>query len=294
LGGGLKTPQNFAKAFDLGEKLKDGLRKLFYCCLTKNTAWRQYLFHAQRIIIGTDFFLEYLPYLPVKYQKEIAGKLKIIFDTNVDVKDYPEVTRANPKDYVQIVFVGRLIATKGILLLIDAVREIKLTRPEALAKIRVVVLGGGPLMKKAEGMVAAYGLKDRVHLIGRVNLQEVKRHLNESDIFCLPTIREPGGGAILEAMATGLPIITSDYGGPKFSVNGECGIKIAVDSYDQYVRDLAQAIITLAADDRLRAAMGAKARQRVVEELSVEALQRKLFAVYNEVIAGSSGAPLRL
>jgi glycosyltransferase involved in cell wall biosynthesis len=144
------------------------------------------------------------------------------------------------------------------------------------------------MRQQADNRVAAYDLGGHIHLAGKVSLGEVKRRLQESDIFCLPTIREPGGGAILEAMATGLPVITSDYGGPKFSVNEKCGIKIAVKSYDQYVHDLAQAIILLATDERLRMQMGARARQRVLEEFSVEAFQRKLFAVYDEVLAESS------
>jgi glycosyltransferase involved in cell wall biosynthesis len=288
LGGGLKTPRSFNKAFDFNARLRDMLRSSFYYLLNKISFWRQYILHARKIIIGTDYIAKYLQCLPREYHQEIANKLRIIFDATIETKDYPEKPRTNFKNHVQVVFVGNLIAIKGIFLLIDAIREIQARRSDVLAKTRVVVLGGGPLHRKAQKRVAEYGLAETVRLVGRVSLQEVKAHLHESDIFCLPTIRDHGGTAILEAMATGLPIITSDYGGPKFSVNEECGIKIAVASYDQYVCDLAQAIITLATNERLRAEMGARARQRVVAEFSVEAFQRKLFAVYDEVIAEAS------
>jgi glycosyltransferase involved in cell wall biosynthesis len=105
-----------------------------------------------------------------------------------------------------------------------------------------------------------------------------------SDIFCLPTLREPGGTAILEAMACALPIITSNYGGPKYSVTEDCGTKIEVKDCEQYIRDLADALIKLINDSSLRLKMGLCARQRVEQEFSLIALEKKLIDLYKDFL----------
>lgn len=84
-------------------------------------------------------------------------------------------------------------------------------------------------------------------------------------------------------MAAGLPITTSDYGGPKYSVTDDCGIKIPVDNYDTYVRNLAEAIIKLAEDEPLRRKMGEAARERVRDKFSLEALKRRIPEIYGGI-----------
>ena len=72
-------------------------------------------------------------------------------------------------------------------------------------------------------LISDHGLEDCVSLLGHVARRELLNEYQQSDIFCLPTLREPGGTAILEAMACCLPVVTSDYGGPHYCVTDECG-----------------------------------------------------------------------
>ena len=169
-------------------------------------------------------------------------------------------------------------------MLIEAIRILKEKKMSVYSKLKILILGDGPLRRVVDRLIKKHGLDSSVQLIGKVSREKVINTLKESDIYCLPTIREPGGGSILEAMAAGLPIITSDYGGPKYSVTEDCGIKIKVSNYEQYVQDLVSAIIKLSSDEALRKKMGENARRRVEQEFSLDALEKKIIALYDEVL----------
>lgn len=122
-------------------------------------------------------------------------------------------------------------------------------------------------------------------LLGQIARRELFTKYQESDIFCLPTLREPGGGAVLEAMACGLPVVTSNYGGPSYSVTDECGIRIEMADSRQYIVDLSLALERLARHEDLRRSMGQRARQRAVGEFSLQALDRNIRDIYRRLMA---------
>ena len=275
LGGGLKTPKGFGICRGK-EFLRNFLRDIYYAVLKYHIPLKQYLLHANKIIIGTEYLLDYLPI-------SVRQKTSIIFDTLIDTKNFPVKNKeVRGNNYIQIVYSGSLLRKKGILLLIEALKLIK--ERYNINDLKVIVLGDGPLYTVVKQKIKEYGVGKIVCLKGQVAWKDVVNILASSDIFCLPTLREPGGGAILEAMACGLPIITSDYGGPKYSVTDDCGIKIKVGNYKQYVSDLADAIIKLVKDEALRKRMGENARKRVEKEFSLEALEGKILKVYKEVL----------
>jgi len=83
-------------------------------------------------------------------------------------------------------------------------------------------------------------------------------------------------------MACGLPVITSDYGGPRYSVTDDCGVRIEMVSPDQYARDLSSALELLLWREDVRRSMGHRARQRAVEDFSVQALERRIRDIYGD------------
>ena len=89
---------------------------------------------------------------------------------------------------------------------------------------------------------------------------------------------------MLEAMSCELPVITSDYGGPAYIVSEDCGIKINLKNYQNYIENLSDALIYLIRNDDIRLKMGSNARKRVESEFSVRALESKVFSIYQEII----------
>ena len=85
-------------------------------------------------------------------------------------------------------------------------------------------------------------------------------------------------------MAAGLPVITSDYGGPRFSVTDACGIRVPLETPEQLEGGLADAIIRLANDTELRERMGRAARERAEEQFSIRAFERTIPSIYHRAL----------
>jgi glycosyltransferase involved in cell wall biosynthesis len=104
-----------------------------------------------------------------------------------------------------IVFAGRLYATKGIQDLVEAF--IKLSPEESFASWKLVVLGDGPIRKALEARVSNGGLGDRITFLGTVSQARVLEEELRARIFVHPSYNESNSNAVAEAMALGLPIV---------------------------------------------------------------------------------------
>lgn len=130
---------------------------------------------------------------------------------------------------------------------------------------RLVMIGGGSGADEARKRVRAMGLEDRVVFTGAI--QNVEEILAQLDLFLLPSETESFGLAALEAMACGVPCITTDAGGlPEVISHGVEGFQYPVGAVEQMV----EAAVKLLSDEGMRTRMGAAARARAVDEFDVE------------------------
>lgn len=164
---------------------------------------------------------------------------------------------AAPDDTVRLLFVGRLIRTKGARDLIAALDRLR-DLPLALD-----IVGDGFDRAACEGLVADLGLGDRVRFTGALPRDRVEEFYARADLFVFPSFREPGGNVVFEAMGHGLPVITCDRGGPGNVVTPACGITVAATSPEQLADDLAVAVRELATDPERRRRLGAGALAQV-------------------------------
>lgn len=223
------------------------------------------------MIVGTPDLYRILP-------NKCLDKSEVIFDTVVDT-DLFRCNRPREKSGTSIIFVGRLEPIKGAELLCESFFMISKEFPDLTLKF----VGDGSLRNSLERMALQNKLQNRIRFYGQADNNSVVNLLNESDIFCLPTLREPGGGAILEAMACELPVVTTDYGGPAYSVTDEAGIKIRPVNWNQYINDLADSLRFLLKNEAARIQMGRAGRKRVVEEYSARALETKIIKAYAKI-----------
>jgi len=271
LGGGLKVPRGFEKIFKK-QRVKNFLRDCYYDFIMHHKKWQQYFINAKKIIIGTSYLMALLP-------KQCHNRMKIIFDTLVDPLKFKCVKNKQDKN-VHICFSARMEPQKGCHLLIEAFISIAKENKNVILDF----VGAGSSLSILKKIAADANIKDRVRFWGLVSRDQVLQILNQADIFCLPTLREPGGVAILEAMACELPVVTTNYGGPAYSVTEDCGIKIEPINYDQYVKDLEKALLYLIKNKNERIRMGKNGRKRVIAEFSPKAVEKKIIKVYNEVL----------
>ncbi len=146
--------------------------------------------------------------------------------------------------------------------------------------IRLVVAGegprGGPLIKE---QAAALGITDRVRLIGFRD--DVPRVLAGSDIFVLPTPSEGFSVAILEAMAAGLPVVTTPIGGnPELVIPGVTGELVALDD----TRGWTDTLRALVKDPATRRRLGTAGRSRVRLDFTVDKMVRRYADFYAELL----------
>ncbi len=170
-------------------------------------------------------------------------------------------------DFV-LLSIGELNKNKNNITILKAIE--KLNNPE----IKYVIAGNGPLRETLENEILQMGLKERVKFVGYT--REIGRLHKAADAFCFASIREGLGLAAIEAMHSGLPLITSDVRGINdYSKTGVTGFKAA----PLDVKGFASAIEKLANDPRLRDEMGLnnKKASMLYDKENVSAILEKIY-----------------
>jgi glycosyltransferase involved in cell wall biosynthesis len=173
-----------------------------------------------------------------------------------------------------IIVVAKLFAQKGHAVLLDALASATVGAEDV-----VLLVGEGPERERLEQLVRDRGLAC-VRFLG--NRPDVPRLLAASDLFVLPSLWEGLPMALLEAMASGLPVIATDVAGSRqVVIGGESGRLIPPGDADA----LASAIRELIADEPARQRLGRAARQRVEAEFSATRQAARHAAAYEQVLA---------
>jgi glycosyltransferase involved in cell wall biosynthesis len=168
-----------------------------------------------------------------------------------------------------VLSVGRLAAQKGHTDLLSAFALIAPRHPQ----VRLLIAGDGPERSRLETMIRSLGLDAQVRLLGHAD--DVWRLHRAAELFVLPSLYEGTPFAMLEAMASGLPVIATTFGGADEIVeHGRDGLLVPTGD----VEVLAQAIERALGDRSLRETLGAAARQRV-RDFSKERMLDEVLAV---------------
>ncbi|MBS3946863.1 MAG: DUF1957 domain-containing protein [Dethiobacter sp.] len=179
-------------------------------------------------------------------------------------------------DEALIFFVGRLVKEKGLEVLLSALVPIFAVEQS----VRAVIAGKGPLLPELEQQASRLGLRDRVTFTGFLSDEERNRLLATADLAVFPSLYEPFGIVVLEAMAAGLPVIVSDVGGMSEVVeHGADGLKVPPGD----AAALSAAILALLRDRELRSRLGNGARNKVTAAYSWKELAGRTKRLYLEV-----------
>jgi len=178
------------------------------------------------------------------------------------------------RESMQLLFVGRLRETKGPQIVLDILAELGQEYPELTLKMA----GDGPLRGQLEQTIAENGLARKVELLGEVENDAMPELYNESALFVLPTAREGVPRTILEAMACGLPVVTTDL--PQIEpVVDNCGVMV-----ERETEAFSNAIDKLLASPEKRETLGKRGTVTVRENYSWQDTVRKTTEKYYEVI----------
>lgn len=144
-----------------------------------------------------------------------------------------------PLDRKIVTYAGNLVHVKGVDVLVEAVGRMKaMGGPDVL----VNVVGGGDLADQLEARAKALGVTDRLIFQGRVLPTAVPEHMNACDVFCLPSREEGCPNVVLEALASGKPVVASRTGGIPELVWADNGILVTPEDPDALARSLLDAV----------------------------------------------------
>lgn len=208
----------------------------------------------------------------------------------VDLAKFPLTPKpaasTDPSRPLRISFVGRLVALKGVDMLIDAAAP--LVRNET---VHLDIIGDGPERENLQVLVQRRGITGGVRMDGWVQHAHLAARLRESDLFVFPSIREFGGGVVLEAMALGIPSVVLDHGGPPELVPPGTGYVLPMTTRDDIVNRLRQLLTELKDDPAQVHAAGELAQAHVRKFYSWEAKAVQIHEVYRWVLGHRACKP---
>jgi glycosyltransferase involved in cell wall biosynthesis len=225
---------------------------------------------ADYAIAGTESAAE------VWRAKGYRGKLAVIAQFGTDPALFqPAQTR--PERPFTVGYFGRLVEEKGIAVLLRAAAQLQ-------SDWRLILLGGGPQRDELARLAEDLGVAERVEFRAQVPSTAMPAQYHDLDVLALPSLTRPNwkeqfGRVLVEAMASGIPVVGSKSGAIP-DVIGDGGLVVP----EGDANALAAALHRLCADPALRADLGGRGRARAIDHFTHESVAAATVEVYREMM----------
>lgn len=188
--------------------------------------------------------------------------------------------RQEPQNKRSLLFLSRIEREKGIIELIDAYWLLKQKHPD----FQLVIAGNGPYLKNVNDYIAKENIQD-VHCLGHVTGEEKFKAFQNASIFCFPSYYGEGmPNAVLEAMALGLPLVSSDVSGLKDILeDGKNGMILRKIEPPE----IADQISKLVENDELRRKISEYNKKYASEKFHPQECAKRLKIIFENVLAGA-------
>jgi glycosyltransferase involved in cell wall biosynthesis len=288
MNGGMQYPPGFSfmqsnvvRAFlGLGERLSRSINRLAPGKL-----------RAAALLVANERTKAALPFRPTNVIELVENGV----DPGIwagDAASRPEALKGREGGPPRLVFIGRLVDWKGVRYLLEALATL-----HGVASAAVEIIGEGSARSALEQQ--AEDLRLLVNQEGSPRLQTVSvvfsgwltqeqcaQRLHGATALVLPSLYECGGAVVLEAMAAGVPVIATRWGGPADYADEECGILVPPEDPRSFVAGLAAAIRELVDDPERAQRMGNEGRRRVLQRFSWPAKVERVLEIYQNVLGG--------
>jgi len=259
LGGGERAPLILRKYYSLSGKFTDALRDIFNA-VSKYDPWlRQMYAQASHIFLKTPQSLDWLPKI---YQHKASCMLEIGIDQR-NITIFEKSVLTNRQQSLHIVYVGRFIDIKGMDLGLRAIAKIRASG----IPVRISMIGQGPAQKDWQQLSSQLKLVDAITWIPWMKQQDLLAAYQTFDLLLFPSMHDSSGNVVLEAMASGLPVVCLDLGGPAQIVNNNCGRVVSVTGLnaDQVIDGIATVLTEIANSPSIANNLRTGALQRASE-----------------------------
>ena len=221
--------------------------------------------------------------------ERFQSKCLYLPENAIDPNRFSAVQPVAPSGTIRACFVGRLVPYKGPDMLLEAAWTIG-GHP---GRLKLDIIGDGPLMPQLRSYVDQHELKSGVTLHGWVEHHRLQSRMRESQLLLFPSIREFGGGVVLEAMALGIVPVVVDDAGPGELVTDDVGFKIRLGSRTEIVKRLHQVVAEICDNPQQLAPKPVAAQALIQQHFTWEAKARRIIEVYHWTLGTASKPDFR-
>jgi len=206
-----------------------------------------------------------------------ASKKTIYIPNGVNYESFANSRSTLDEDGFKILYVGRLSPEKQLETLFFAYKELQ----EKIEKTKLIIVGEGPAFFYLKKLSERLSLRNLIW-VGGVSHESIASYYKSADVFVLPSKKEVQCISVLEAMASGLPVVIPYYDGIKDIVfNGETGLFFKNNDHN----DLVEKLMMLNFDENLRKKMGQNAQKNIKNNFDWNILIPKYIELFNEVMS---------
>lgn len=218
------------------------------------------------------------------YERFGEFKYLAVIPNAIDIEPYESRGKNPVPGRVQLVYIGRLIDSKGVLETLDALL-ILLRSHRSLPALQFLIAGSGPAEGKMRSRANAASLSEVVRFVGPVFGDQKLDFWQHADIFVFPTYHQEGlPYSVLESLASGTPVITTRIGNiPDAVQHGVEGLLVE----EKNPAAVAEALAELLSDPALLEKMSGKCRQTARERFTVDRLARDFSSLYRQLLSST-------
>jgi glycosyltransferase involved in cell wall biosynthesis len=270
-GGAHRIPKPFLKGLRLGSRLTEIGRSLGQWVFRHDPLFALSQ-HRARVILACN--REAIEGVPARWRH----KVQLLSVNGISGHELTPPRQQARSEKFAVLSAGRLLPLKGFDLALRAFAIFAARHPEA----EFTIVGKGPELNRLEGLIHELGIEKQACIVSWMPREHLLAVMRSCDVFLFASLRDGGGLVVVEAMASGKPVVCLDLGGPGLHVNGECGFKVPAHDPDQAVRDMAAALEKLASDRNLCARMGRAALERARQVYDWDRVSERIIEAYEQ------------
>ncbi|MGC6426470.1 MAG: glycosyltransferase family 4 protein [Akkermansiaceae bacterium] len=270
IGGGQIAPESLTSTLGRIARWKEKMRGWRVLRSAKNGKIQEVLRKCDSVLFANEETRDLLG-------QYCTGRTDVMVDVGVDSDQFEPSVEAGEGN--RVLFAGKFEHRKGSRLLLKAFWE----AVKKNSKLSLRMVGDGPEWEMEKAWVREHGLDEVIELPGRRTHAEMAQEFADADIFVFPSLRDTTGAIALEAMASEVPTVCLDHQGARLMVDEKSGIRVTVESEEETIKGMAEAIVRLSDDAEMRSEMGKRSRERVKELFSWESKVERLLEEYQAI-----------